>query len=327
MERNVRERMDAASRREDRQKRQAEMAENITTEDKDSQEVKMREALTVRKFYWTYLKKRLESAQKGSVHLEQAFAKIKAGTGIRDVDEIVERFLTKEKRFDSLLQDVNKAEQSLESLKAQHEKAQKELQAMTIMAGGKKREVYLEIEEIEEQLRVMKKDYTSTKDKLTHSVGIYDRLLDWGLQTGERLMGKNSLDLDIPSGLTIGNGKNTLLDLFQIIKAKVQEKLAPVLKTKTELLGEITKINKKDVNTVLDEVSSSDFLTKNVRVRPRSVKNFDSIDQSDDEDAVARLETRVELDEERQTAKQEAKEKEQLYRRRKRRQSAMRRYY
>ena len=146
------------------------------------------------------------------------------------------------------------------------------------MAGGKKREVYLEIEEIEEQLRVMKKDYTSTKDKLTHSVGIYDRLLDWGLQTGERLMGKNSLDLDIPSGLTIGNGKNTLLDLFQIIKAKVQEKLAPVLKTKTELLGEITKINKKDVNTVLDEVSSSDFLTKNVRVRPRSVKNFDSID-------------------------------------------------
>ena len=55
---------------------------------------------------------------------------------------------------------------------------------MTIMAGGKKREVYFEIEQIEEQLRMIKKNYSLAKEKLAQSVGIYDRLLDWSQKTG-----------------------------------------------------------------------------------------------------------------------------------------------
>ena len=132
------------------------------------------------------------------------------------------------------------------------------------------------------------------------------------------------LELEIPSGVNIGHGNATLSDLFNIIKKKVEHKLAPCLSAKSQVRSEIHKLNRKNVNTVLDEVSSSDFLSKNVRVRPRSVKN--SVDQSDDEETAVRIETRAELDEERKAAKQEAKEKEDLYKRMKRRQT-MRRYY
>ena len=48
------------------------------------------------KFWHKFIKKRLVHEHKRSVHLEQAFQAIKAGTGLSDVDEIVERFLTKE---------------------------------------------------------------------------------------------------------------------------------------------------------------------------------------------------------------------------------------
>jgi len=48
------------------------------------------------KFWHKFIKKRLVYEHKRSVHLEQAFQAIKAGTGLSDVDEIVERFLTKE---------------------------------------------------------------------------------------------------------------------------------------------------------------------------------------------------------------------------------------
>ena len=72
------------------------MAEATTAEDKESQEVQNRESIIMYKFWHSFIKKRQIYEHKRSVHLEQAFQGIKAGTGLSDVEEIVERFLTRE---------------------------------------------------------------------------------------------------------------------------------------------------------------------------------------------------------------------------------------
>ena len=82
LERSVRQRQDAAFRRESRQKKQTQLIEAAESEDKESQEVKMREKYIVHKFWHQLLKKRLIEERDRSTKLEEAYAKIKLGTGM-----------------------------------------------------------------------------------------------------------------------------------------------------------------------------------------------------------------------------------------------------
>ena len=94
------------------------------------------------------------------------------------------------------------------------------------MTGGKKREVYIEIEELDAQQRNITKEHAFTKEKLQKSIAIYDQLTDWGKKTAARLASPNeNIDLNIPSGPKISLGQHTLEDLFDIIATKIRAKL------------------------------------------------------------------------------------------------------
>ena len=102
------------------------------------------------------------------------------------------------------------------------------------MTGGKKREVYLEIEELDTQQRNIAKEHAFTKEKLQKSIATYDQLSDWGKKTAARLAEPNeNIDLNIPSGPNIDLRGNTLEDLFAFIADKIRAKLARV-KTQQE---------------------------------------------------------------------------------------------
>lgn len=76
----------------------------------------MREKYIVHKFWHSLLKKRLLEERDRSTKLEQAYGKIKLGTGMSDMGEIVERFLTKEKTYAQMLQEVESNEKKLEEV-------------------------------------------------------------------------------------------------------------------------------------------------------------------------------------------------------------------
>jgi hypothetical protein len=94
------------------------LIEAAETEDKDSQEVKLRESYIIHKFWHNLLKKRLNEEYGRSAYLEEAYQKIKLSTGLSEMTEIVERFLTREQYYGSLLDDVAAAERRLADMRS-----------------------------------------------------------------------------------------------------------------------------------------------------------------------------------------------------------------
>ena len=178
LEKNVKERQELALRREERQKRQAEISEAAANDDKDSTESKIREKLLLNRTWYMFLRKKLETEITKGVDIEQAFQKIKAATGIFDTREIVEKFLTREQSYNSLLQAVNDSENKLEALKDYNSIAKEKLNEVQFDEGGTNRKIYTNIEGMENKLSECYKEYALIKEKLQKSIISYDQVLN-----------------------------------------------------------------------------------------------------------------------------------------------------
>lgn len=86
----------SVSRRIERQRKNAEIAEAAANENKDSSELKMRENLYTQKLWNTYMRKRMEKEMRNSAQIDEAFKNIKTATQVTDVQEMVRKFLTRE---------------------------------------------------------------------------------------------------------------------------------------------------------------------------------------------------------------------------------------
>ena len=80
----------------DRVRRQSEIAEAAANENKDSNEIKLRENFMIQKIWSQFYKKKMEKEMFQSKDIEEAFQRIKARTGMSDVQEVVHKFLTRE---------------------------------------------------------------------------------------------------------------------------------------------------------------------------------------------------------------------------------------
>jgi hypothetical protein len=111
----------------DRVRRQQEIAESAANENKDSNELKMQENYMIQKLWSSYLKKKMEKEMKRTGEIEDAFQKIKAGTGFSDVQEIVHKFLTREQTYSQLLLAVSDNERKIDNLRKENDHWQEKL--------------------------------------------------------------------------------------------------------------------------------------------------------------------------------------------------------
>ncbi len=105
----------------DRVQRQSEIAEAAANENKDQNEVKLRENFMVQKMWSQYYKMKMNKEMKKSFLIEDAFQRIRSQTAITDVQEIVHKFLTREQTYATLLQAVSEQERKLDQLRKQTE--------------------------------------------------------------------------------------------------------------------------------------------------------------------------------------------------------------
>ena len=178
LERELKFREDVAERREDRQKRQIEIAEAAANDDKDSPEVKLREALLLFKLWYNFLNKKLSCEMQNAVDVEKAFSKIKAATGLMDVNEIVEKFLTREQNYLVLINAVNEAESKLKFLRVENNSAKEMLNALQFEESRGRPESPQKAVEIEKKLSRGHKNYFDIKEKLKNSIKTYDQILN-----------------------------------------------------------------------------------------------------------------------------------------------------
>jgi hypothetical protein len=105
---SIKNKEDAVQRRMERVKRQQDIADAAANENKDSDELKMRENFMAQKLWAVFLKKKMEKEMNESSEVENAFQTIRAATGMTDIHSIVQKFLTREQTYSQLL--VNVAE-------------------------------------------------------------------------------------------------------------------------------------------------------------------------------------------------------------------------
>ena len=122
----------SVSRRIERQRKNAEIAEAAANENKDSSELKMRENLYTQKLWNTYMRKRMEKEMRNSAQIDEAFKNIKTATQVTDVQEMVRKFLTREQTYSSLLKTVSESENKIDYLKKSNEELRAQLHELTL---------------------------------------------------------------------------------------------------------------------------------------------------------------------------------------------------
>lgn len=105
----------------DRVQRQSEIAEAAANENKDQNEVKLRENFMAQKMWAQYFKMKMNKEMKRSHTVEDAFQRIRSTTAITDVQEMVTKYLIREQTYASLLQAVGEHERRLEGLRQKTE--------------------------------------------------------------------------------------------------------------------------------------------------------------------------------------------------------------
>lgn len=114
IEKDVVHKKEISKKREERILRQQEIAEAAANEDRNSKALRTREGLLMLKFLHGLLKKRLEIDMKKNIKIDSAFQKIKRVTALNDIEDILERYLTKEQAYAELMERLNDTRQRIE---------------------------------------------------------------------------------------------------------------------------------------------------------------------------------------------------------------------
>jgi hypothetical protein len=308
LERNVRMRQEASARREERQKRQTEIAEAAAKADSDSQESRLRDNVMLLRFWYKFLVKKLDTEKTNSSQIEDAFQKIRTATGLHDVQEIVERFLTREQTYNEFISGVSEAEKKLETLKQQNAQAREELLHMQFDENGGARALYQEVEELETQQTHLAKESTAVKEKLKKTIGLYDQVLEWGTKIMRRLE-LNPEELLVNTGDQVLTTKHNLAEMFESIEKRIYEMLEPVLNQRDEQRRLMEIQASKQTDQLVSEITTEEFLAKNIRIRPQPTRD-DQVDNDLDDEVNQLLEMR-------QNIKTKVKDNEELNRRKK----------
>ena len=80
--------------------------------------MKKRNALFINRAWSAFFKKRMAREMANYRHIEDSFKEIRVKTNISDVREIVQKFMTKEQTYASLLSAVSTNERKYDELKA-----------------------------------------------------------------------------------------------------------------------------------------------------------------------------------------------------------------
>ena len=278
LERNIKSRQEAASRREIRIKKQLEIAEAAAKDDKDSHEVKLRECFLLNKLWQHYLNKKLEKEMNQAVQVEKAFKQIKMATGLNDIQEICERFLTREQSYLTLISAVNEAERKLEMLKNSNEDSRDVLQKMQLEDVDSK---YLvsEINKSDGKMLALLKEHSGIKEKLQNSTKIYDQIVTW--------CGKITklLEIETDGGKEDSERKEysqEVQDLLALIYRKLEVMIDGLLENREESMKIIERYASKKTSEIIHELARDSSTAKSFKTRVE-IEESDDLDEDAEE--------------------------------------------
>ena len=78
------------------------------------------------------MKKKMDNEMRNSASIDDAFKAINTATGVKDVQELVKKFLTREQTYGQLLANVNESDVKIEQLKRDNDYVRQRLHDIKI---------------------------------------------------------------------------------------------------------------------------------------------------------------------------------------------------
>jgi len=263
----------SVSRRIERQRKNAEIAEAAANENKDSSELKMRENLYTQKLWNTYMRKRMEKEMRNSAQIDEAFKNIKTATQVTDVQEMVRKFLTREQTYSSLLKTVSESENKIDLLKKSNEELRAQLHDLTLDSSNSQDKDKTasvadndsDIIMMNNELSTVLKEHQRLGDRFKGINIVNDQISNWA----KRIYKKFG---NLTTDETFQKPPTDLVTVFNAMHTVVEHELNELAQKQAEEDAGI------EYDQVFNDFANEDFVHKNIRVRPVSGLNDETRD-------------------------------------------------
>jgi hypothetical protein len=118
--------------REDMQKRRVEIIESVANEDKNQRNNFLREGLLLSRTWSKFLSAKLLKEKQKSSYVEKAHSRIRALTGFSDINQVVQKILTKEQGYSSLMNMIVESRKKCESYSQKNIELENEMHEITV---------------------------------------------------------------------------------------------------------------------------------------------------------------------------------------------------
>ena len=256
---------DNVKRRAERIQRQREIAEAAANENKDADEKHMRTNYVLNKLWNAFIRKKMEKEMKDSAHIDDAFKAIKTATGVTDVQELVDKFLTREQTYSELLVAVADSESRIDKLRRDNEVLRSRLNELKIGAedlqsGSHESE---EISLLRKEYEEIKREESVKKEKYFNVEIVQDLVDNWA----RKVIIKVDEDVSDTQAQEMG-----IVEIFDRIWTIVLSNLKEYEEGDDE--------DAFPASNMMNDFLTDDFVQKNIRVRPNSGKTEEDVDKS-----------------------------------------------
>ena len=215
IEKDVKRKQEFNQKREERFRRQLEIAETAANEDREMRATQMRESVMMHKFWYLYMKKRLEYDMEKLNPIEKAFEKVRKNSSINDASEMVTKFLTTEIAYNELKRivddsnlNISKTHQRIAEIEENLEKAEN-LKPQSELKDALQKDIINKL-----------KTVSDDKNNLMKFKQIHEKITNWSWKMLRRL-GNNEKSQNLIENLKLI--KNSVSEVQKRIKENVMD--------------------------------------------------------------------------------------------------------
>jgi hypothetical protein len=243
---DVKQHQENGQKREERYKRQLEIAEAAANEDRDMRATQIRESLMMNRFFSLFLEKRLKKIMEKFSQTEEAFQKVRKIAGINDASEMVTKFLTAELSFNDVRRTIANTTGHIDETQEKIYEIEQKIsntERFKIQSGT--------IEILKKDVLSKLKLISSDKQKLMKIKGIHEKIKSWALRNLKKF--------------GIKNNKDSLSQDLNLIKQSVLKALVSLLKAKNSdhSLKSLDKVTNLTLKNIINGINPESFTKRN----------------------------------------------------------------
>ena len=155
----------ASDRRQKRIVKQAEIAEIAANQNRNAEEIALKEQIILYKIYWSLLNYRQEKAFRDSEDAEEAFKRIRVATGLSKIKTVVEGYLKRDELGEELQRSISEQDKQLSTLKKACEKLKNELSSILLISTESSSPYFIQLQELNKQIEQERKQFEKSRSE------------------------------------------------------------------------------------------------------------------------------------------------------------------